>query len=174
VATTEIEAIIADLTHALNANAQTHQQCMAAADHARRIAANAAATGLIRIATMIGHLSDEIVSVSALMDDADEQGRQATATLSQIDDETSPREVREHLNAGKQKIESVHGKLLAAAQKANQIRIQVEQVLRGGQPEAMLSRLDVIRQCLVIAAKQGDAAISKINTAIARTGQLGT
>jgi hypothetical protein len=53
-ATSETEALTAELTRSTNAIDQAQQQAGAAAEHARGVAAQAAATGLIAVAGALG------------------------------------------------------------------------------------------------------------------------
>jgi hypothetical protein len=85
----------------------------------------------------------------------------------------SPADVAVLLTAAIEQIDTMRSTLYAAAQQVHNASGHVSQVLHGGQPGPLLTRLDTVRQLVAIAAQRGDGAKARINATIATASDLG-
>ena len=169
----ETEAIAADLAGVLDTLSRAEVQVGATVEHANQIAARAAGTGFVGVATAVAGLGGQIKAIGAGLTRAADSGREAVAAVGGVKEQMSPVEANRHLAVAKQKVDGVRPALATVVQQIATVKAKVGVVLQGGQPGPLLARLDAIRQDVTVAAQRSDAVNAKIATTIARGGQLG-
>lgn len=172
-ATSETEAIAAELTQAIEGIAEAQHQAMATAEHAGQVAAQAAGTGLVGVAQAMAGIRTQIAAIHGTLSEAAGHGTGAVNSLREVSDQMSPAEANGHLSTSVQRIDAMRHGLLTAAQQVHTVKGRVEATLRGGQPGPVLQRLDSMVRYIATTAQRGDPIKDKINATIAKTGQLG-
>lgn len=160
--------------HAITAGLGRAQTIVAALDNeAEKVAVRAVGAGFTAIAAGMAQVRTAVDELRARLRAATDAVRAASTCVTSARTEASPEQVVAALSPATDRIDAAQREVTAALGRADDIHGLVTRVLQGGNPGALLSMLDDLKQTLAPQRQRADRAKKDLAVAVTEARQLG-